>query len=106
MSNIKNWLNDEGFNWEQGKIIHHMTDGSPGWSDATGAVILKNDDPVLVTEFDSGFGGPECPRFIAEDDVAFYFPRQYDGATAIEKIWKDIDKYMDFKGNETPYPGG
>jgi hypothetical protein len=60
---------------------------------------------VLHQSFDAGFGGPKCPRFIAEDPVAIYFPSQYEGATSLEKIYKNLDVYLT-GDEETPYPGG
>jgi len=106
MATIRNWLNNANFNWKKGLIIHQPTDGgSPGWSCPVSAEIVGVNDEVLDREFDSGFGGPECPRFVAEDDRAIYFPSQYDGSTTIEVVLKDIKSYLNIE-NKTPYPGG
>lgn len=106
MATIKKWLNENGFNWETGRIIYHETDdSSPGWGDAKSAEEVPADHPILIKEFYDGHGGPECPRFVAEDSQAIYFPSQYDGSTGCEKVWKNLDRYLDPK-TETPYPGG
>lgn len=108
MSTIRQWLNEAGFNWNRGAIVHQEAAGySPGWSrnnEIGNARVIKHDDPVLDLEFNSSYGAPQCPRFIARDDSAIYFPVQYDGATWIEKIVIDLNFYV--RGNPTPYPGG
>jgi hypothetical protein len=62
-------------------------------------------DNVLDEQFYSGHGCPSCPRFIAEDSVAIYFPWQYDGATGLQKVYKNLDVYLT-GDEETPFPGG
>jgi hypothetical protein len=105
---LKKMLDGLGFDWETGRIVHQPVDAAkaPGWSDPVGAEFIEAGDSILTTEFDNGFGAPQCPRFVAEDASAFYFPMQYDGATQLEKVWKDLGKYLDFEKNPTPYPGG
>jgi hypothetical protein len=106
MANLRKWLDDEGFDWGTGRILwQKVASGAPGWSSPVGAKIIDFTDKILDHEFDDGFGSPECPRIIAEDFGAIYFPSQYDGATRLEKIYKDISLYLDYKNNETPYPG-
>ena len=106
-STIRKWLDQSGFRWDKGKIIIQECGIGrfPGWGTPVSARIASKDDHVLNIEFYSGHGGPECPRFVAEDDVAIYFPAQYDGATNIEKIWKGLDEYLTLS-EPTPYPGG
>ena len=109
MVTVIEFLDALGFDWESGRIIVHKTEDnkSPGWSTACGAKIYTSKDAAILREqFDNGYGGPECPRFIAEDKDAIYFPAMYDGSTWPEKIWKNIDRYLDYAINETPYPGG
>jgi len=108
MSTIRAWLDEAGFDWAAGRIIWHDTGagGSPGWSEAVGAREVSADDTILRREFDSGYGGPECPRFIAFDAKRIYFPWQYDGATGLETVNRDPDTYLDWEANPTPYPGG
>ena len=107
MATIREWLNEAGFNWEKGTIIYQPTEGDcPGWNSPLSAAVIMPNHPILTKEFDERDGGPRCPRFIAEDDEAIYFPAQYDGSTWVNKIWKDITKYLDYKNNVTPYPGG
>ena len=113
MATIREWLNKAGFDWRTGRIIFQETyycdtlerHDTPGWASPEGAREITADDPILDYEFDDGFGAPECPKFIAEDRDRFFFPAQYDGATWLEFVWKDINKYLD-ANNETPYPGG
>ena len=115
MATIKEWLNEAGFHWEQGTIIYQPVNEEgtpeydmidPGNGTPINARIIEHDDPILIKEFDSGYGGADCPRFIAEDEQALYFPSKYDGATAIEKVLKDIRQYLNYESNPTPYPGG
>ncbi len=108
MASIKKWLDASGFDWEEGVLIMHRTPGedSPGWSsDVSERVIVGADDSDVVREFDSGYGGPECPRFFAADKRGIYFPSQYDGATWCEFIVTDPIEYLK-KKSMTPYPGG
>lgn len=108
MATIREKLDRQGFDWETGRIIIQTVepDRYPGWAKPTGAYVAAADDPILDQEFDDGFGGPKCPRFVAEDATAIYFPYQYDGATGVCKVLKDIRQYLDYKSNPTPYPGG
>lgn len=105
MATVYEWLKAEGFDFAQGRIIYHPTDSpSPGRCDRDGDPILMP-GAVLHQYFHSGYGAPKCPRFVAEDPIAIYFPSQYDGSTSLEKVYKNLDVYL--TGNEeTPYPGG
>jgi hypothetical protein len=107
MTTIKEWLTGAGFDWETGKIIWQQTNfgDCPGWSYPIAAYRIESDHSILGQEFNCGFGGPECPRFIAKDSKFIYFPAQYDGSTWIEKVAIDIDFCLDHK-NSSPYPGG
>jgi hypothetical protein len=112
---LRKMLNHAQFNWAQGEIlVQFIVDKEweptpvPGWSrfdpvqgDYTS--FIEYDNPILDAEFDSGFGSPDCPRFVAKDKEKIYFPVQYDGSTWLEWIWLDIDKYTI---EDTPYPGG
>lgn len=72
--------------------------------------LARERDELLHHEYDDGYGSPQCPRFVGEDKDYLYFPVQYDGATWVSRIAKDIAFYtkLDSRGkvNETPYPGG
>jgi hypothetical protein len=114
MATLRAWLNEEGFDWKTGKIIAHtLKEGSysPGWGDMEAAYFWDYSsnlpamqmDALLDTEFDDGYGSPNCPRFIAEDATKLYFPWQYDGSTGLQSVVKDIMHYI---SNATPYPGG
>ena len=103
MATVKEFLDSCGFDWDTGVVFIQPTeDGSPGWSSPSGPMHRATQDD-LTSGFDSGYRGPECPRYIAEDKEAIYFPSQYDGSTCGEKVLKDIRRY----GPEcpTPYPG-
>lgn len=107
METIRNWLEEAEFDWDNGKIVYQDTgDGYPGWSREGPRELIPHDHPILTKEFDAGYGGPECPRFVAQDLKAIYFPYQYDGATGIEKVFRDVDDYLRSPEVETPYPGG
>jgi len=105
---LKYWLDSLGFDWASGRIIYqHTEEGcAPGWTSPESAEQIASDHVILTTEFDCRSGAPKCPRIVAEDKDAIYFPSQYDGATSLEMVWKDLDRYLDFENNETPYPGG
>jgi len=106
MATIRQWLTEQGFDFGNGTILFQPAASSPGWTsvEETGkGRMIRTTHPILDHVFDDGFGAPECPRFIAEDSEAIYFPAQYDGATWCEKVHKDITYYVD---HVTPYPGG
>jgi hypothetical protein len=108
MATLKAWLTDYDFDWENGIIIYQESTGySPGWSSANDLKTprrIQADDPILTQEFYSGHGAPQAPRIFARDSHAVYFPAQYDGATWLEVVVIDPDKYL--AGTPTPYPGG
>jgi len=108
MATLREFLDQAHFDWNTGKIIVQLTeeeDGSQGWNTPVSAKWIEKDDPILDKKFSDGFGGPECPRFIAEDAESLYFPYQYDGATGPVAVFKKIERYLDPKV-ESPYPGG
>lgn len=109
---IRQWLDKAGFDWLNGQIIYqevlNVRKNSPGWAsvrDSYPGQVIDTDNPILDLEFHSGYGGPECPRFIAKDGRKLYFPSQYDGATGVEAVYYDLDYYTR-EGVATPYPGG
>lgn len=107
-STIQGWLETAGFDWATGiVVVQEVSDDSPGWaikSDITATRYAQKGDPILTQEFDSGYGGPECPCFWAKDKDAVYFPNQYDGSTGIVKVDLLPNRYL--AGEPTPYPGG
>jgi len=109
MATIRGWLEKCGFDWETGKIVFQAVqkDDDPGWADPIGSelIVAPFKHPILDYDFYAGYGGPQCPRFIAQDRYAIFFPSQYDGATGIVKVHKDISKYLNWKDFPTPYPG-
>lgn len=107
MATIRKWLDQVNFNWNNAHIIHQVTEEEepPGWSSPINARVIDVDDPILDLDFHSGYGLPECPRFVADDGEYIYFPDQYDGATGITCVAKNINVYLD-TSNRSPYPGG
>jgi len=106
MTTVRRFLEECGFDFKLGRIVIQMCDEgvTPGWGDPVSGEAVSNDDPILDYEFYDGFGGPECPRFIAEDGKQIVFPGQYDGSTFSVRIMKDISYYLD-PNHPTPYPG-
>jgi hypothetical protein len=105
---IREWLNEDGFNWDKGVIIIQGVrekESCPGWATPISAQVITSDNPILDELFCADFGGPECPRFVAKDDIKIYFPSMYDGATWIESVFIDIKEYLVFNRNESPYFG-
>jgi len=106
LATVREFLDGGGFDWQSGIIVWQKADGyAPGWGAPISAEAIDKDHPILDQEFDAGYGSPTCPRFVAKDKDAIYFPDQYDGATSSVKVWLDISRYLDIK-EETPYPGG
>jgi hypothetical protein len=109
MATLREWLNRAEFDWENGKILYHAVgedEDAPGWSEAVSAEYLDHTHPILDQEFHDGYGGPRCPRIVAKDNVAIYFPGMYDGSTWLAGVWLDLDKYLDYEKCPTPYIGG
>lgn len=111
MATLREWLNELGFDWENGIIVYQpVTEDAwcPGWAGDDEFLpprIIPRNHPILDEEFDNGYGAPECPRIVAEDKERVYFPVQHDGATWLVYVYKDVRKYVE-KSEETPYPGG
>ena len=111
MATLREWLTQVGFDWENGVIVYQpVTDEaySPGWAWADHLLpsrVIPHDHSILDEEFDDGHGAPRCPRFVAMDDKRIYFPVQYDGATWVEWVYKDVRNYVGTT-EATPYPGG
>lgn len=115
MANLKKWLDELGFDWEYGTIIYQPVKEDkdyqpcPGWASADELeqpMYISKSAAILSVEFDDGFGSPQCPRVLAADANAIYFPKQYDGSTSLVKIITNLDYYLSVKGISTPYPGG
>jgi hypothetical protein len=114
---IREWLDLARFDWLCGIIVYHETatdedreyemEPSPGWSERVGpGQVIPRDHPILDHMFRTGYGGPMCPRFIAQDGNAVYFPAQYDGSTWLEKVDLRMASYVGPNAIPTPYPGG
>ena len=106
MATIRKWLDALDFDWSTGIVLHQPTPGeTPGWAHTVEPTCVMPDE-VLDQEFDDGFGGPQCPRFVAYDHAFVYFPSQYDGATGPERVPRDPGWWAENPDAETPYPGG
>ena len=124
MATVRKWLSELGFDWEKGTIVFQAVEDREGkafW--ATGAEaepgippgqamplegrIVGRDDPFLDWEFNDRHGAPNCPRFIARDQKAIYFPATFAGATWAERIFLDLSQYVGAKGEfeHAPYLG-
>ena len=106
MATLRVWLDSVCFDWSTGKILVQSDQGD--WyrcSDDWTPRYVDGTDPILDKKFDCGYGSPQAPCFVAEDSERLYFPSQYDGATNIEYINKDISTYLS-EHCRTPYPGG
>ena len=111
MTTIRVELSRLGFSWFGGIIVWQKpcVDGSeyPGHDRGGRANTIPHNHAILDTEYDEGFGSPECPRFVAKDYSAVYFPTQYDGSVRVERVLTDIVAYVgDGSQPDTPYPGG
>jgi hypothetical protein len=101
MATIREFLSKSGFDFLVGRIIVQETNDL---NEPVSAREISLNDSILDFEFSAGLGYMGCPRYVAEDSKALYFPSQYDGATSPEKIYKNINKYLNPKV-ESPYPG-
>lgn len=111
MTTLRAQLTEAGFDWTSGRILYHQISDeaySPGWVNDNEIIARKFidfDDEILDKEFEEGYGAPNLPRFIAEDESFVYFPVQYDGATWVGRTAKNITAYLQ-NGSQTPYFGG
>jgi len=108
MTTLRKKLDKVGFDFEHGRIIYQEVFGiEPGWADSgniSKTIEIDSNHPILDLEFDDGFGSPNMPRFVAEDENKIYFPCKYDGLTWIAYVYKNINTYVE--NNElTPYVG-
>ena len=106
---IRQWLDQSGFDWANGRVIWHPTpeDTSPGnWTREGAPVEVGKGHIMLNVPFYTGFGGAMCPRFVAYDADRIYFPERYDGSTSLAFVYRDLNEYLGDGAAETPYPGG
>ena len=71
MANIREWLNDEGFDWENGTIVYQPVYSGvrqPGRAEALRSYTVKQSKRQMryYKDFDD-YGGASCPRFVAYD---------------------------------------
>lgn len=87
---VREWLDDEGFDWASGRIVYKLTEVRP-------------DHHFLDRPFDDHYGSVDpCPRFIAYDERFIYFPYGYDYASQLVKVARDPEYYLE---HESPFPG-
>lgn len=110
---LRGFLERTGFDWTTGRIL--IVGTKLEWPDGTtvdpvevvvAADLISFDNPILDKVFYSGYGANECPHYIAEDAECYYFPSQYDGSTAPEKLYKNIERYLTLGVTAPPFPGG
>ncbi len=127
MAVLRQWLDEAGFDWEEGRLIlwPGQSCGSLGGevADSTRPVVAlawaigrleavpcvatsveTKDHADLDEEFDDGFGGYGCPSFVAFSDGFIFLASQYDGRTGLVKISMSPDSYLNGEG--APCPGG
>ena len=116
MATLRKWFEELNVDLSKLVLVAHAVGGSqyPGWRSATAAVKFDfrtpgaldvHPHPLLDTEFDDSYGGPQAPRFVAQDEDWIYFVGTYDGSTWLQPVNKNLDFYMNHE-NEVPYVGG
>ena len=99
MTTAKQWLQEAGFDFENGKILLWWHPNKESgyedrsyWGDEAEMKkeFVSKEHPRLAQEFDTGFGGVEAPIFMAEDDRAVYVVGCYDGSSWLERIPKGV----------------
>lgn len=102
---LRQWLTQAKFDFAEGRIIYHPVRDNeyPGYSDLWGEPIPMPEE-ILDQVFRADYEGPECPRFIAEDSRALYFPYKDKGRTGLVVVYKNLDAYTT-RLEQTPYPG-
>jgi len=118
MATIKQWLDDAGFDWENGTVVvHEIEQDEDDWphpgsglayefSETIVTRRARENDFLLNRKFDCGLGSANCPRFFARDENNVYFPAKYDGSTWLEVVNINPEAYLGNGYDETPYPGG
>jgi len=105
MATIRNFLDGKGFDWGTGLIILQWTRRPWDVDVADSRRVEGRNDAALDYEFNEIWDGREgCPRFIAHDSEAVYFPCVVDGVTWCEKVFKDPERYS-IGEVLVPYPG-
>ena len=94
--NLRYELNQQKFDWESGRIIYQTPEnkGDTMFSKYKKVEFLEKDSTILDEEFENEFGGCTYPPIIVEDKDFIYFVVVYDGRGNLEKISKNIEKYL------------
>lgn len=111
MKTLREMLDGCRFNWPAGRIIVAKESIGLDYFEARDTVRpltdgLADNDPALDVKIDTGYGTCNIPPFIAEDDAAIYVVATYDGASWIERIEKNLDRYLAPKAPSLPCIGG
>ena len=99
MATIRGWLDCEGFDWENGRILGICLCVVARGENTVTAIDKKA--PVLDEEFSAWGAAPA--RIMAEDDKRLYFVTTYDGIQDMYSIYKDLDQYI--QEGWLPLPG-
>lgn len=104
MNTVYEWLMEAGFDSGTGTIILRWQPSRSfeereryNWSAQVPEVTekVRLEHPWLHERFNTGYGGVEAPEFIAEDKDAIYVVGCYDGSSWLNRIEKDLTKYLD-----------
>ena len=99
MVTLRGWLNALSFDWASGTIVLQYVDeddyinGNP----TVKAQQIQSTDIILDRQFSDGFGGLDAPHIIASDLKHVYIIGQYDGSSWMERVSKDVLRYLDPK---------
>ena len=118
MDTLRKQLTNLDFDFESGTIILHQQE--PDESDKDDAEFCEYSKFDITSEWCEGIIHRNtidlnhevldykiscmCPCIIAKDKNAIYFPAQCDSRSWLEKVYIDIEKYLE-KDSTTPYPG-
>lgn len=94
---IRKYLDACDFDWTTGRVFVAGRKKHGGYytTDDEAQPMRPATDEDLDYSFYGGFGGNECPAYIAYDNVAVYFSLEYDGATSGVRALLDPARYID-----------
>lgn len=89
---LRSWLPDEPI--EAIKFYdHRLFSGGTRWDLVPFNQVLPIDDPrvqhTLDVEFDSGFGGQDCPHVYLWTATRVGFIHEYDGSTRMRLVYRN-----------------
>lgn len=89
MSNLKNDIAEAlGYEPIEAIVISRTREESYDWGEDAERPVQQWRDvaPILNYNYDSGYGGVDCHRFVAWTATRIAFLGQYDGCTWVETI--------------------